>query len=82
MEENSDLKKEEKDDKKVVLYTIHCPKCKVLEKKLALSGIQFEINEDIEEMYRRGYKTAPMLDVNGVSYDFTQAVKWLKSLEV
>jgi len=71
----------EKDNKTVVLYTIHCPKCNVLEKKLNAAGIKFEINENIEEMYQRGYMTAPMLDVNGTSYDFTQAIKWLKTME-
>ena len=71
----------EKDNKTVVLYTIHCNKCNVLEKKLTAAGIKFEINENIEEMYKRGYKTAPMLDVNGTSYDFSQAIKWLKTME-
>ena len=69
------------DNKTVVLYTIHCPKCNILEKKINAAGIKFEISENIEEMYNRGYKTAPMLDVNGVSYDFSQAIKWLKTVE-
>ena len=81
----NDVKEEEtqtkQDNKKIVLYTIHCPKCNVLEKKLSAAGIKFQISEDIEEMYKRGYKTAPMLDVNGTSYDFGQAIKWLKTVE-
>ena len=67
-------------DKKIVLFTIHCTKCDVLEKKLTRAGIKFETNEDIEEMRRRNYKNAPMLEVDGVSYDFSGAIKWLKEM--
>ena len=72
---------EKRKNKKIILFTIHCTKCKVLEKKLEHAGIKFETNEDIEEMGRRGYESAPMLEVDGVSYNFGEAIKWLKSLE-
>ena len=31
---------------KVILYTIHCPKCDILEQKLNMKGICFEVVED------------------------------------
>lgn len=64
-------------DKSVILYTIHCPKCKVLEKKLTSENIKFEINENIEDMMNKGFKTAPILEVDGEFYDFSQAIKWI-----
>ena len=70
------------ENKKVILFTTHCPKCNAIVKKLERAGIQYEVNEDIEEMRARGYTTAPMLDVDGTSYDFSQALKWLKEKEL
>lgn len=68
------------DNKNVILYTIHCPKCNVLEKKLASKNIDFTISEDIETMMNKGFKSAPMLEVNGTAYDFSQAVKWVNTI--
>lgn len=70
-----------KENKKVILFTTHCPKCNVIVKKLNNAGIQYETNEDIEEMRKRGYTSAPMLDVDGISYDFSQILKLLKEKE-
>lgn len=67
-------------NKNVILYTIHCPKCNVLEKKLASKNIDFTISEDIETMMNKGFKSAPMLEVNGTAYDFSQAVKWVNAI--
>lgn len=67
-------------NKNVILYTIHCPKCNILEKKLASKNIDFKISEDIETMMSKGFKTAPMLEVDGMAYDFSQAVKWVNTI--
>lgn len=69
-------------NKRVILYTIHCPKCKILEKKLEKSDIVYEINEDIEEMMEKGFKTAPILEVDGKIYDFNGAIGLLRELGV
>ena len=71
---------EKRKNKKIILFTIHCTKCNVLEKKLMHAGIDFDINEDIEEMKRRNYTSAPILEVDGVSYNFGDAIKWLKEI--
>ena len=67
-------------NKNVILYTIHCPKCTILEKKLASKNIKFTISEDIEIMMNKGFKSAPMLEVDGEIYDFGQAVKWINAI--
>ena len=61
----------------IVLYTTHCPKCMVLEKKLQQKNIQYEINENIEEMQKLGYMSMPVLNVDGQEKDFKQACAWI-----
>lgn len=62
----------------VILWSTHCPRCKVLELKLKQKGINYEENNSVEEMAARGFKEAPKLEVNGVIMDFKQAVDWIK----
>ncbi len=64
----------------VVLYTTGCPKCKVLEAKLAQKGIKFSIEEDLDEMIELGYQSAPLLKVDGNIMEFGAAVKWANRL--
>ena len=61
---------------KIILYTTHCPKCVVLEKKLNQKQIEFDICDDIEIMEQKGFMTAPMLEVNNDIMDFGKAVEW------
>ena len=61
----------------VVLYSTHCPKCNVLESKLNQKGISYEEVNDVKIMREKGFMSAPNLEVNGVDYDFKEAVKWI-----
>lgn len=63
----------------VILYSTNCPKCNVLEKKLNSSGIDYEVVTDVEIMERKGFQTAPMLEVGDDIKDFKEAVDWLKN---
>ena len=62
----------------IVLYSTKCPKCKVLETKLNKSNIEFEEINDINLMVEKGFKSAPILEVDGVAYNFKEAVEWIK----
>ena len=64
----------------VILYSTNCPKCKVLEKKLGDSKIQYEVVTDEDLMIEKGFSSAPMLEVDGSVMDFGRAVKWLKQV--
>lgn len=66
---------------KVVFYTIDCPKCRVLESKLKAKRVAFEEYRDIEIMQEKGFKSAPMLEVDGTAMNFGDAVKWINNLE-
>lgn len=61
------------------LYTIDCPACRVLEKKLTLKGIPFEKIFDEKLFERLGYIDFPRLELdNGKTLSFTEAIAWLK----
>ena len=66
---------------KIILYTIHCPKCGVVQKKLEQKGIEFETvtnEDDVLSIGRKvGITSAPILQVGDRFLDFTQAVKWI-----
>ena len=61
----------------VTLYTIDCPKCKILEKKLADAGIEFEVCKDVELMTSKGFDFMPVLEVNGNIMNSDAALRWV-----
>lgn len=61
----------------VTLFTTHCPKCKVIEKKLAQKNIEYKMVEDINIMKEKGFKSLPMLEVDGQVFNFIEANKWV-----
>ena len=66
----------------ITLYTTHCPQCKVLEKKLQASGIEYTISEDVQKMLELGFKSAPVLVVDDEPpYSFKDACAWIDEYE-
>ena len=65
----------------IVLYTINCPKCIVLEKKLETKNIKFSKISDIDTIKERGYGdfTFPILEVNGMAMSYKTAVQWINN---
>lgn len=64
-----------------ILYSTHCPKCKVLEKKLQDKKIEYEEINDIDIMQAKGFMAAPVLEVDGKIMMFKDAVDWINSQE-
>lgn len=64
----------------ITLYSTHCPKCKVIESKLKQVGLEYTEVTDVDEMLKRGFRMAPILEVDGQIMDFSAANKFLKSL--
>lgn len=65
----------------VVLYTTHCPKCKVLEKKLRDAHLFFKTVDDEQAMIEKGFMEAPKLEVDGEIKGFAEAIDWLKTIK-
>lgn len=61
----------------VTLYSTNCPKCRVLESKLKQHNIGYNVNHDVELMKEKGFDFLPMLEVDGVIYNFKEAVDWI-----
>lgn len=62
----------------ITLYTIHCPQCIVLQKKLDLAGVKYNIVDDIPTLTQLGYTKFPILSVDGKEMDFFTAKTWLE----
>lgn len=64
----------------VILYTTHCPKCRILEKKLNIAGVDYSASEKLDKLIRAGYSSAPMLELEDGSFlNFKEACKWADS---
>lgn len=61
----------------IILHTTNCPRCKVLKSKLDQKSINYKMNTDVDLMIQKGFTTAPKLEIDGVVYDFKEAIEWI-----
>lgn len=64
---------------RIILYSTGCPLCKVLKSKLNDKKMQFTEINDVEAIKGLGIKDVPVLSVNGILYNFNEAVKLINS---
>ena len=71
----------EVDSMNVVLYTIDCPNCLVLEKKLKSKNIEFLKVSDQDTIMAKGFGDSafPILDVDGVVMNYKAAIQWINN---
>ena len=66
------------EEEMITVYTKEgCPKCKILKMKLAQKGIEYNEVNDLQQMIAMGIKSAPQMDVDGVKYEFAEAIKYV-----
>lgn len=65
----------------ITLYTIGCPKCKVLEIKLNQKKLNYETINDIDIIKEKGITSLPVLEVDDKRYNFSDAIRFLNSVE-
>lgn len=66
----------------IVLYSTHCPRCSVLEKKLKKKQLHYTEITDVNEMTKIGLKSAPALQVDGGKLmNFQEANNWINAQE-
>lgn len=63
----------------IILYSTGCPKCHVLEAKLKQKGINYTEINDMDVMTEKGFMSVPVLEVNGTTMNFTQAIEWVNN---
>lgn len=65
------------------LYSTHCPKCRVVEKKLEQAQIQYDLIDAkenpkvIEELTALGVQQMPVLMVDDKILGFSEIIKWI-----
>lgn len=64
----------------IKFYTIDCPACMVLEKKLEAKGVVFTKINDIETLQSLNIEQFPVLEVNNEFLSYSKAIKWVNSL--
>lgn len=65
-------------EKMPIMYSTGCPKCEVLKQKMIELGCGFQLCTDIQEMIRLGINEVPMLKVDDVMMNFSEALKWIE----
>lgn len=63
----------------IILYTIGCPKCKILEKKLHDKNIEYETVTNRDVMLEMELDSLPVLEVDGNLMNFGDAVRWVNN---
>lgn len=59
---------------KIILYTVDCPKCKILEKKLNMNNITYETCKDTKIMTEKNIQKLPVLSIDEKLYSYKEAV--------
>ena len=66
----------------IILYSTHCPKCTVLQKKLDKANVQYEICDDVDIIVKKDFTNMPVLEIENETLSFKQAVDWINKKEV
>ena len=63
----------------ITLYSTHCPRCIVLERKLKEKNIEYIEVNDVDEMIRLELTYAPALKVDEKMMEFNEAIQWVNA---
>lgn len=63
----------------IILYSTHCPRCSVLEKKLKSKNINYQEINDVNTMRIKGFTEVPILQVDDKTMSFIEANAWLNT---
>lgn len=65
----------------IVLYTIDCHNCLILEKKLKAKNVEFLRVSDRETLVAKGFSNSPfpILEVDGVEMSYKTAISWINN---
>ena len=63
----------------ITLYTIDCPQCIILEKKLKAKNIAFDRVDDRAILAGKGFSKFPILEVDGKLLEMFDANAWVNS---
>lgn len=65
---------------KIVVYTLPgCSYCATLKNTLKMQNIDFEVNENRDEMVSLGFQRVPQLKIGDKIMNYEQAMEWVRS---
>jgi hypothetical protein len=72
---------ERRTDMGIILYTIDCPNCIILEKKLKAKNIKFLKISDVDTIKAKGFGNSsfPILEVDGVVMNYRTSIQWVNN---
>lgn len=62
----------------IILYSNNCPRCKLLKEMLDAKGFQYIISIDFRYCIVNGFRSAPVLEVDGLMLGYDEAVIYIK----
>lgn len=66
----------------IVYSSSTCPNCRMIKAKLTKLGIDYIVNDNMEEMRELGIKGIPSIQLDdGTILDYTSSIKYVKELE-
>jgi len=68
------------DKYEVILYSNGCPRCMILEQKLAEKNVGFVKRTDIDEMISMGLKDVPWIKIDNKLMNFSDSLQWINNL--
>lgn len=63
----------------MILYTIGCPQCVILEKKLDAKKIKYDICENVGIMENKGIDSVPVLEIDDKLLSYTDAIEYVNN---
>lgn len=63
------------------LFSNNCPKCIILKSKLDDKGLEYEKSDNMQELIDLGFKTVPVLEVDGEYMEFSKAVQYVNNIK-
>lgn len=65
----------------VTIYSTGCINCRRLIEKLDNAQIPYEINRDLSEILKIGFRTVPILKINDEFLTYKEAVKYINKIK-
>ena len=66
----------------IVYSSATCPNCRMIKAKLTKLGIEYTVNENMDEMRALGIKGIPSIQLaDGIILDYAASIKYVKELE-
>ena len=76
---NNNNKKKGGLENMVKFYTIGCPACNVLKKKLDSKKIDYELIDNKEVLISKNFNQLPMLEVDDIILNYKEAIDWINN---